>query len=100
MNPYIAEYIIVMTDRERVGELLGHDVYRATEYDLLPLDTRVSPQNAMHPVEDHLLALVKYHFQSGHFLCSYSWDLSRRLQSQWSTQVHDQTRFMWEVVRS
>ncbi len=77
---------------------MGHNVYRATDYDILPLNPDVAVSNPPNPVEAHLLALVRSHLYGGYFLYSYGWDLSRRLQAQWETIQEDAGRALWEVV--
>ena len=94
-----AEYIIVLTGRELLGRLMGHNIYRATDYDVLPLNPDVSAQNPPTAVEAHLLALVKSHLTNGSFLFSYECDLTRRLQAQWQDLRNDNGRDLWEVVR-
>ncbi|EIW86399.1 inositol phosphatidylinositol phosphatase [Coniophora puteana RWD-64-598 SS2] len=94
----LSEYVVIMTGREQRGRLMGHDVYRAVEFDILPLNPNVSIQNPPHPIEGHLLALVKSHLNGGHFLFSYSWDLSRRLQVQWEQKDAEETKALWEVA--
>jgi hypothetical protein len=91
-----AEYVIVLTGRELRGRLMGHAIYRSVEFEVLPLNPNISVQHPPHPVEAHLLALVRSHLQSGFFLFSYTWDLTRRLQTQWKTQEQD--KCMWKVV--
>ena len=77
---------------------MGHDVYRATEFDILPLSV-MSAYIPPHPVEAHLLALVRSHLNGGNFLFSYTWDLTRRLQVQLSAEESDAGKAFWEVVR-
>jgi phosphatidylinositol 4-phosphatase len=77
---------------------MGHNVYRATDYDILPLNPDVSVTNPPNPVEAHLLALARSHLYGGYFLYSYGWDLTRRLQTQWQTIEGDAGRALWEVV--
>ena len=77
---------------------MGHNVYRATDYDILPLNPDVSVQNPPNTVEAHLLALVRSHLYGGYFLYSYGWDLTRRLQAQWQTLQDDAGKALWEVV--
>jgi hypothetical protein len=93
-----AEYIVVITGRELQGHLMGHDVFRATEFDIIPLNTNVSVQNPSHPVEAHLLALLRSHLYGGFFLFSYTYDLTRRMQTQWETRAADADKAYWEVV--
>ncbi|EGO02783.1 hypothetical protein SERLA73DRAFT_102758 [Serpula lacrymans var. lacrymans S7.3] len=91
----LSEYVIVLTGREHRGKLMANDIYRAADFDILPLNPNVSVQNPPHPVEGHLLALVKSHLRGGFFLFSYSWDLSRRLQAQ---QESEKEKPLWEVA--
>jgi phosphatidylinositol 4-phosphatase len=51
-----------------------------------------------HPVESHLLALVRAHLFGGTFWFSYSWDLTRRLQTQRLTRDQDVGKALWETV--
>jgi hypothetical protein len=77
---------------------MGHDIYRATDFELLPLSPNINVFNAPHPVEAHLLALVQSHLAGGLFLFSYGWDLTRRLQSQWEAREKAADRPFWETV--
>lgn len=99
LRPTPAEYIIVLTGRELLGRLMGRNIYRATDFEILPLNPDVSVQNPPTAVEAHLLALVKSHLTSGHFLFSYEWDLTRRLQAQWEDLRDDNGQALWELVR-
>ncbi|KAL4068253.1 SacI homology domain-containing protein [Scleroderma yunnanense] len=94
----LSEYIIVMTGREHRARLMGHDIYRAADFDILPLNPNVTVQCPPHPVEGHLLALVRAHLFGGHFLFSYTYDLSRRLQAQWNERGMDASKPLWEQV--
>ncbi|KAJ6604278.1 SacI homology domain-containing protein [Mycena vulgaris] len=94
----LSEYVVVMTGREFKGRLMGHDIYRATDFDLLPLSPNINVFNPPHPVEAHLLALVRSHLMGGMFLFSYTWDLTRRLQAQWETREKDSERPFWETA--
>ncbi|KAJ7356993.1 SacI homology domain-containing protein [Mycena albidolilacea] len=94
----LSEYVIVMTGREVKGRLMGQDIYRATDFDLLPLGQNIDVFNPPHPVEAHLLNLVRTHLHGGNFLFSYGWDLTRRLQSQWETREQDTDRPFWATA--
>ena len=96
---YAAEYLIVITGRELKGHLLGHPIYRAADFDILPLDPGVSVSKPSHPVETHLLALVRSHLSSSQFLYSYEFDVTRRLQAQYVARENDEGKPMWEIVR-
>lgn len=95
---HTADYLIVITGRSLQGQLMGHDIYRATEFDILPLAS-VSAYIPPHPVEAHLLNLVRSHFNGGNFLFSYTWDLTRRLQAQLPVHEDDVGKAFYEVVR-
>lgn len=77
---------------------MGNNVYRSTDYDILPLNPDVSVSNPPNAAETHLLALVRSHLYGGYFLYSYGWDLTRRLQAQWGAIQEDAGRALWEVV--
>ncbi|KAK7064539.1 SAC domain-containing protein [Favolaschia claudopus] len=94
----LSEYVIVMTGREFKGRLMGHDIYRATDFELLPLGQNINVYNAPHHVEAHMLNLVRSHLNSGNFLFSYTWDVTRRLQSQWDTRESDADRPFWATA--
>ncbi|KAI0762688.1 SacI homology domain-containing protein [Fomes fomentarius] len=94
----MSEYIIVITGRELRGHLMRQNIYRATEYDILPLNPDVSVQTPPNAVEAHLLALVRSHLQGGTFFFSYAWDITRRLQAQWTTLQQDGDKALWEIA--
>jgi hypothetical protein len=98
LNPLSAEYIVVLTGRELQGRLLGNCIYRATEFEILPLNVNVSADHPSHPVEAHLLALVRSHLYGGSFLFSYEWDVTRRLQAQYGAQESGKVKYMWQMV--
>ena len=77
---------------------MGHAVYRAVDFDILPLDPGISASKPSHPVETHLLALVRTHLNSGQFLYSYGFDVTRRLQAQYVAREKDEGKPMWEIV--
>ncbi len=78
---------------------MGNNVYRATDYDILPLNPDVLVSSPPTVAEAHLLGLVRSHLYAGCFLYSYGWDLTRRLQAQWETLQGDAGKALWEVVR-
>ena len=78
---------------------MGHDIYRATKFDIIAINPNVSAYNPPHPVEAHLLALVRSHLEGGSLIFSYDWDLTTRLQVQWNNREADAKKALWEVVR-
>ncbi|KAL6299034.1 SacI homology domain-containing protein [Sparassis latifolia] len=94
----MSEYIIIITGRELRGRLMSQNIYRATDYDILPLNPDVSVVSPPNRVEAHLLALVRSHLTNGSFFFSYGWDLTRRLQAQWASLQKDADGPLWEVA--
>ena len=86
--------MIVLTSRALSGQLLGHDIYRAESFELLPLSPDVTPE--LHPAEHYLAGVTQKHFKDGNFWVSYTWDLTRRLQAQY--QDGGDGKYLWEVV--
>jgi hypothetical protein len=68
------------------------------DFDILPLDPGISASKPSHPVETHLLALVRTHLNSGQFLYCYEFDVTRRLQAQYVARQKDEDMPMWEIV--
>jgi hypothetical protein len=68
------------------------------DFDILPLDPGISASKPSHPVETHLLALVRTHLNYGQFLYSYEFDVTRRLQAQYVARQKDEDMPMWETV--
>jgi len=97
-NELSAEYLILITNRERFGGISTNDIFNANEFEIMPLNPDVSVQNPSHPVEAYLLALVKSHLNGGSFFFSYTWDLTRRLQVQWLEEKADAGKALWEAV--
>ena len=90
----------MITGRELQGNLLGHPIYRATDFDILPVRPGLSVARPSHPVETHLIALVRSHLNSGLFLYSYVFDVTRRLQAQYVARESDEKKPIWETVRA
>ena len=84
----------MISSRELVCSLLGHDIYRATKFDVLPMNPDVEPE--VIPFEYHMLGLLRNHLANGLFWFSYTWDLTRRLQAQWSE--NSDGKLLWELV--
>ncbi|KAF9015025.1 inositol/phosphatidylinositol phosphatase [Cyathus striatus] len=94
----LSEYLIVITARELRGRFMGHDVFRATKFDILPMSPNISAHNPPHEVEAHLLGLVRSHFYTGNFLFSYTFDLTTRLQVQWENKDAAVGKPLWSLV--
>jgi phosphatidylinositol 4-phosphatase len=77
---------------------MGQEVYRATDFDILPLNPDISVSYPPHAVEGHLLALVWSHLNGSFLLFSYGWDVTTRLQAQWAAQDRTQRQALWEAA--
>ena len=95
MHFKLAEYLILITKRELKGQILGHDIYRATGYELLPLQSQTTPSQI---TERYLLSLIKTSLNSSLLWFSYDWDLTRRLQAQYVARPGDVGKAFWESV--
>jgi hypothetical protein len=95
----LADYLVIITAKNRVGRWMEHDIFRATDFDILPISSSVSISNPPHLVEGHLLALLRWHLKESTLLYSCTWDLTRRLQAQWMAQESDEFKAMWQTVR-
>lgn len=73
---------------------MGHDIYRATSFKILPISSDESIRH--HATENYLLALLKSHLNQGWFWFSYDYDLTRRLQAQ--AGVNDSGKSLWQLV--
>ncbi|KAF8584507.1 hypothetical protein K439DRAFT_1646925 [Ramaria rubella] len=90
-----SDFIVLITGREFHGDILGNEVFRATDFKVLPLAASPSIQ---HPVESHLLALIRMHLFGGTFWFSYSWDLTRRIQAHRLPCDQDVGKTLWQTA--
>ena len=88
-----ADYVIIITGRAYKATFMGHDIFLATKFELLPVNSNIIPSH--HPSEHYLTTLLESHLNSGTFWFSYDWDLTRRLQA----QGDDEGKALWEAVR-
>lgn len=87
------DLVVLITSAKLRGKLLGHPVYLASRFLILPLTTRED----LNPVEGQLISLVYKHLEDGKFWFSYETDITRNLQSQ-SKVVSNPDVAMWETV--
>jgi hypothetical protein len=94
-----ADFLILITDSELKGHFVGHEIYRATQYKVLPIAPHLSTTHLLnHPIEKRLLALVHSHLYSAIFHYSYTYDLTRRMQAQWAARGEDAKKAPWEAA--
>ncbi|EAU93141.1 inositol/phosphatidylinositol phosphatase [Coprinopsis cinerea okayama7 len=94
----LSDYIIVITGRDLLSRLMGHDIYRATNFEVLPLRPGISVDQPPHVVETNFLSLLNSHLHSGNFLFSYDWDLTTRLQVQYHRAAESEGKALWELA--
>ena len=99
-RPFLAaDFLILITDSEVQGHLVGHEVYRATQYKVLPIAPHLTTTQLLnHPIEKRLLALVHSHLYSATLHYSYTCDMTRRMQAQWVDQEMDASKAPWEAA--
>lgn len=93
----IADYLVAITGRQLHGQLHGNTIYRATGYELLPLQALMSTNVS---AEAYLIALLRSHLNSSYLCFSYTLDLTRRLQAQFVVRPADVDKALWETVKT
>ncbi|CAG8525576.1 10094_t:CDS:10 [Acaulospora morrowiae] len=93
------EYLIVITGRDRIGRLGGHDIFQANQFRILPFarnNLQLSAQQASTMQdEQHYLLLVENLLKTGTYYFSYTYDLTHTLQRQ--SQLEDKTSLpLWQ----
>ncbi|TPX71110.1 hypothetical protein SpCBS45565_g01267 [Spizellomyces sp. 'palustris'] len=97
------DHIVVITDRERVGQLSGHDIYKLTGHKIIPVQ-----RSRLHLTEQQIQDDVNYVvmldnlLESGFFYFSYTYEIANTLQRQSVTAPKNQPlwrradeRFFW-----
>ncbi|KAG2173935.1 hypothetical protein INT44_000048 [Umbelopsis vinacea] len=93
------EYIIVITDRERIGTIKNADVYRVKSVSVVSITrNNMTPNQAKS--ENIYLQKLEDHFDTNNMYFSYGYDLTQSLQRQASTSPHPgwkqaDPRFFW-----
>ncbi|KIM31856.1 hypothetical protein M408DRAFT_327265, partial [Serendipita vermifera MAFF 305830] len=93
------DFLVLITNRKSKGNLLGKEIYLATDYKVLPISSQSTiSQILANPAEKQLLALVHSHLFSSTFLFSYDWDITRRMQAQVIAHADDATKAPWQAA--
>ncbi|KAJ3220303.1 Phosphatidylinositide phosphatase SAC1 [Clydaea vesicula] len=91
------DHIIVITDRKKVGNFAGNDVYRITGTKVIPV-----PKSRLHLSErqvqddDRYLSLLEDMLSKDYFYVSYTMDLTNTLQRTFSPQDVNAGKRHWE----
>lgn len=91
---HTSEFLIVITNKKKVAEICGTEVFMGTDFRVFPVAKEASPSLLKHPVEKTLLALLKAHLYSAPFYFSYDYDLTSTMQRQAS--VADKSVPLWQ----
>lgn len=87
------DYLLVITSRTPSCRLLGHPIYMANDFRLLPLSPLSTTSTILdHPVERELVSLVEQGLRGGKLWFSYGWDLTNSLQRQYESLVEGKWR--------
>ncbi|KAN0066273.1 Phosphoinositide phosphatase sac1 [Thecaphora frezii] len=93
---HTTEFLVIITSRQKVAEILGADVFMATDFRVLPVNREADPSILRHPVEKTLLGLLKSHLYSAPFYFSYAYDLTSSLQRQSTVVDADPAQPLWK----
>ncbi|KAG0210052.1 hypothetical protein BGX28_009729 [Mortierella sp. GBA30] len=89
------EYMVVITERTKIGRIGEHDVFKVKDYKILPLSrNNLALTEAQIGEEASYLSLLHAHLQSGQFHFSYGYELTHTLQRQ--SGLNDNTQPIWE----
>ncbi|CDS08477.1 hypothetical protein LRAMOSA09839 [Lichtheimia ramosa] len=86
---HAGEYMIVTLGRECAGVFNGHEIFRATTFQILPLPRDLSNlTNTQLNDEQQYIHLLQDHLKQNTFYFSYTYDLTRSLQQQKEDDGH------------
>ncbi|KAG0234357.1 hypothetical protein BGW41_001185 [Actinomortierella wolfii] len=89
------EYMIVITDRTKVGRIGDHDIFKVKDYKVLPLSrNNLALSQSQIAEEASYLSLLHSHLQSGEFHFSYEYELTHTLQRQ--SLLKGSTQPLWQ----
>eukprot|EP01087_Luapelamoeba_hula_P009042 TRINITY_DN2305_c0_g1_i1.p1 TRINITY_DN2305_c0_g1~~TRINITY_DN2305_c0_g1_i1.p1 ORF type:complete len:620 (+),score=96.57 TRINITY_DN2305_c0_g1_i1:19-1878(+) len=90
-------YLIVITDRERVGQIAGHDVWRVKGTKIIPF-VKAKLSSEKQQDEAKFLAMLNVMLKTPSFYFSYTYDLTHSLQRNCGFKATDFARPIWERV--
>ncbi|KAG0057976.1 hypothetical protein BGZ89_001691 [Linnemannia elongata] len=89
------EYMVVITERSKAGQIGTKDIYKVKDYKVLPLSRNtLALTEAQVGEEASYLSLLHSHLQSGKFNFSYDYELTHSLQRQ--AELKGNTQPIWE----
>jgi phosphatidylinositol 4-phosphatase len=89
-----ADYLVVITKRQKVATVLQTPIFSATDFSVFPIERSTTVALLGQPDEAYLLGLLKAHLYSAPFYFTYggAYDVTTRLQEQKGEQG------VWEKV--
>ncbi|KAG0325403.1 hypothetical protein BGZ99_000650 [Dissophora globulifera] len=89
------EYIVVITERTKIGRIGEHDIYKIKDYKVLPLSgNSVALSDSQVGEESSYLSLLHSHLKSGEFHYSYTYDFTHTLQRQ--AELKNKSQSIWQ----
>ncbi|KAI1317511.1 hypothetical protein EDD11_008318 [Mortierella claussenii] len=89
------EYMIVITDRLKVGRIGEHDIFKLHNYKIMPFSrNNLALSEAQTGEEASYISLLHSHLRSGEFHFAYGYDLTHTLQRQ--AELRGSLRPVWE----
>ncbi|KAF9924153.1 hypothetical protein FBU30_005821 [Linnemannia zychae] len=89
------EYMIVITDRTKIGRLGEHDIFSLKKYKILPFSQNyLSLSEAQTNQETAFVTLLHQHLDTCQFYFSYGYEITHTLQRQ--SEFRGDTRPFWE----
>ncbi|KAG0332440.1 hypothetical protein BG004_001268 [Podila humilis] len=94
-NSMVCEYMIVVTDRTKIGRIGDHDIFRLKEYKIVSFArNNLGISEKQINEEAAYISLLHSHLRSGQFHFSYSYDITHTQQRQF--EMKGDKRPMWE----
>ncbi|KAI7815952.1 SacI homology domain-containing protein [Gamsiella multidivaricata] len=89
------EYMVVITERTKLGRIGEHEIYKVKDYKVLPLSrNNHALTEAQVGEEASYLSLLHAHLQSAQLHFSYGYEVTHTLQRQ--SELKDNTQSIWE----
>ncbi|KAG0001909.1 hypothetical protein BGZ65_003090, partial [Modicella reniformis] len=89
------EYMVVITDRQKVGRIGEHDIFRLKDYRIMPFThNNLALSEAQTDEEASYISLLHSHLRSGEFHFSYEYEITHTLQRQ--SELRGNMQPIWE----
>lgn len=97
---FIGEYMIVITGREKIGELMQNcEIFRATTFQILPIPRSTNHLSSQQlDDEQSFIHLLENHLTKNNFYFSYTYNITLSLQKQ-GQLIDNRLVNDWRVVK-